>query len=460
VSAGSSRIPVAIVTNWLGMGGTEKSLVSFATTLDRERFDVRVVVVRGDGPRRPELDAAGIPTYVVDQDADRLSAALGGVQVAHVFRTGLTERAVPAACRAAGVPHLIETNVFGRVDASSDEQQFDCHLFVGKMCAWRYRKRQDLWEPDFDARHRVLHWPIDLKRLRALAPPREEAKRALGLDPSRPVVGRIGRADDTKWRRLLVDMVPDLVRLVPEAQVMLVGATADKRRRLRRLGFDDRVAFVDTTVDEKETVTRLAACDVFITAAEIGESYSVAISEAMALGLPVVSCSTPWVDNGQIEQIDQGVTGHVADHPLAFAEACADLLRDPEKAAAFGRAAARKADLLMDRIVLTRQLESLYEAVVAGPLEPDPAWTPPPGEVDDFGAEYARRLKRSFRPLSRRERGEVELARRAEQVRWAWRAARKVDLRNPEFLLGTIRARGQSVERALRQRVRKVGARS
>ena len=49
-----------------------------------------------------------------------------------------------------------------------------------------------------------------------------------------------------------------------------------------------------------------AACDVFVTAAEIGESHSYAIEEAMALRLPVVTSSTPWVDNAQIEQVDEG----------------------------------------------------------------------------------------------------------------------------------------------------------
>ena len=38
-----------------------------------------------------------------------------------------------------------------------------------------------------------------------------EAKRRLGFDPARPVVGRLGRADDLKWRRLLVSMLPALL---------------------------------------------------------------------------------------------------------------------------------------------------------------------------------------------------------------------------------------------------------
>ena len=346
----------------------------------------------GDGPRRAELEQAGIPVDVANDDPVALEAALRGVDIAHVFRTGLTEPAVPAACRRAGVPHLIETNVFGRIDASSDERQFDCHLFVGKMCAWRYRERVGPAGPSFHDRHRVLHWPVDIPRLRRLAPARADAKAALGLDPERPVVGRIGRDDDSKWRRLLIDMLPRLLELAPETQVLIVGATPEKRRRLRRLGLTDRVVFADTTVDEVEVVQRFCACDVFVTAAEIGESYSVALSEAMALGLPIVTCSTPWVDDGQIEQVDNGSTGYVADRPSAFAEACAELVRDPARARAFGEAGAAKAERLMDRVMLTRQLESLYEGLARDGTAPR-EWIPAPSEVDGFGAEYARRRR-------------------------------------------------------------------
>ena len=68
------------------------------------------------------------------------------------------------------------------------------HLFPSKMCALRYRRRLGLAGPEFHARHRVSHWPVDIVRLRGFAPERGEAKRLLGLDPERPVVARVGRS--------------------------------------------------------------------------------------------------------------------------------------------------------------------------------------------------------------------------------------------------------------------------
>ena len=64
----------------------------------------------------------------------------------------------------------------------------------------------------------------------------EQAQALLGLDASRPTVVRVGREDDRKWGDILVAMVPHLCTLVPEVQVVFVGATAHRRAQLRRAG--------------------------------------------------------------------------------------------------------------------------------------------------------------------------------------------------------------------------------
>jgi glycosyltransferase involved in cell wall biosynthesis len=414
---------VALAVNALGLGGTEKGVQTHALAFDRDRVDVRVVAVHEEGVRREELERAGIEVECAGGDRRRLTELLTGADVVHVTRAGVAEQLVPAACRVAGVEVLVETNVFGAVDASADERSFAAHLFPSKMCALRYRRRLGLAGPEFHARHRVSHWPVDIERLRGLAPDSAEAKRRLGLDPDRPVVARVGRADDRKWRDLIVDMIPPLLELAPEAQLALVGATPAKLRRLDRLGVLERVRLFPPTADEEKLACFYAAADVFVTAAEIGESHSFAIEEAMCLGAPVVTCSTPWVDNGQIEQVDEGMTGHVADHPRPFAEAVASLLADEERCRRYGERAREKADDLFDARQLTRQLERLYEALLEGKSAPA-EWSPSPAEVDDFAADYERRLATSFRRLSEAERREARAEYRRERLRWASRAAR------------------------------------
>ena len=431
-------LDVVLAVNSLGLGGTEKGLVTHALAFDPEAVRVRVVEVQEPGARGADLRAAGIDVACALGDERALARLFDGADVVHVFRSGGCEPLVPAAARAAGVPVLVETNVFGQLDGSADERLFAMHLFVSRFCAMRYRQRLGLAGPSFHERHRVSTWPLDMEQE---LPDRETARLALGLDPRRPVVVRLGRPDERKWRDLLAEMVPALVSAVPDVQVVLVGAPPRAVRRLADLGVLDRVRLVPATTDEDVVRTAHAAADVVVSAAAIGESCSVAIAEAMAAARPVVTSSTPWVDNAQIEQVDEGVTGHVADHPAPFAEAVASLLADPERARAFGAAARAKAEAQHDARTLTRQLETLYAALATGSQPAD--WSPSAADVDAFDAEYALRLGRQFRKLTPDEAAEARCARRTEKLRWIIAAARRLDPQTMRLAASSLSARAR-----------------
>jgi glycosyltransferase involved in cell wall biosynthesis len=410
-----TRPRVALISNALGLGGTEKMLESYATRQDRSRFDVHVIGVYELGERAPGLQAAGIEVSCAEGDGDRLAELLRGTDVAHVFRWGMAEPIVPAACRAAGVARMVETNIFGSVDPTPDEAAFDVHLFVSTMCLLRYRKRVggDA-SAAFHRRHRVLSAPIEHEALAAHAPASKRAARELlGLDPERPVVGRVGRASDTKWRTLVVDMIPPLLEIVPDAQVLLVGATPAKVERLRALGILDRCVLHDPTLDPERLAAFYVACDVFASASEIGESQGIAINEAQSFGVPVVTCSTPWADNAQVEFVEHGRSGWLASSPQSFAEAVADLLRDPARRAAFGEAGRADIARMLSVEDIPARLGALYAELLGGPPAP---WSPDAGDIEAFARDYPRRAKAEFRPLTARERTE----RRTTRLREHW----------------------------------------
>jgi glycosyltransferase involved in cell wall biosynthesis len=409
-------VNVSLVVNELGLGGTEKGLIAHAARFDRSRFLPRIVCVQRLGPRAGELEAAGVAVECAEGDRGRLAELLRGADLVHAWRASPADRTIPRAARDAGVRALVETSIFGLVDSPSSDESLDCRLFFSKSCSLRYQRRTGADLAVFFRANRVLPLPLDAARLRSVAPERREAKRGLGLDPERPVVGRIGRPDDLKWRDLLIDMAPTLIALVPEVQLLLVGATPAKRRRLRRRGVADHCQLKEPVADERALARMYAACDVFVSAAEIGESQGLALAEAMALEVPVVTCSTPWVDNAQLEYVEHDRTGYVANHPRPFAEAVAALLRHPERRRRFGATGRAQIEAALDPTVLTRRLEGLYRAVIAG--EPPPGyWTPGLEELAAFEAGYAARSKAEFRPLTRRERVEARVARERERLR-------------------------------------------
>lgn len=416
----ASRIRVSFVTADLGLGATGKGVVSFATRLDRERFAPQVITWVSGGPREADLTRGDVPLVLGLGDSATMAEALEGSDVVHVFRHGIADQLVPGAVAKAGVPVLIESNIFGARDRSPAESQFACHLLVSMMCFTRYRRQVTPTE-QFAVRHRVLYFPPEAESLRRLAPNRTRACEALGLDPARPVIARVGRAQDLKWRNLLIDMLPVLIRLVPEVQILLVGTTPAKRARLARRGLLDRVRLLDPVAGDENVATLYAASDVVVNASMIGESQGLVIAEAMALGIPVVTCSTPWADNAQIEFVRSGVNGWVANHPREFAEAVADLLLDPERRAAFGEAARAEVDNRLDPAALTGQLQQLYEHHVRGGSVD---WSPTADDIANFERTYPVRSKESFRAATSRERVETLIETTQERGLRRWAGAR------------------------------------
>jgi glycosyltransferase involved in cell wall biosynthesis len=427
---------LAVVCNSFSMGGTAKVAATYALHHDRTRVRVRAIAVTDIGELAAELEAAGIEVLCAHGDPTRLAQQLRGADAVHVHRFGLAEPIVPAACRVAGVQTLVETNVFGAQDTSGDNAQFSAHLFVSQMCAMRYRQRAAIDPESFYRSHRTLYNPVDIDALQRDATPRDDAHALLGLDPDRPTVVRVGREDDRKWGDMLVAMTPHLLELVPDAQIVFVGTTPHRREQLRRLGVLERVRCLRVSSNPQRVAAFFSAADVFASASSIGESFGLAIAEAMALGIPAVTNSTPWADNAQVEVVDSGVNGWVANHPRVFAEAVADLFDDEQRRTDYGTAA-------IDKVRSSwhpAQLERLFEGLIATG-EPPREWTPGIEQQAVFEADYPDRAAAQFRRLSPREQREMRWVSQWERAEWAWRDLRSDPFGNGRMLAGLAGAR-------------------
>jgi N-acetyl-alpha-D-glucosaminyl L-malate synthase BshA len=155
-----------------------------------------------------------------------------------------------------------------------------------------------------------------------------------------------------------VDAVIDVFRLIRRqlsARLILIGDGPDRaaaERQVEGYGLDDHVVFVG---EERDPLRWLSVADLFLLPSG-QESFGLAALEAMACEVPVISSNV----GGLPEIVRNGVTGY-ATLPDALDEMAAravQLIRDPERRRAMGRAGAEmvRADYCADRIV------PLYEA--------------------------------------------------------------------------------------------------
>ena len=166
-------------------------------------------------------------------------------------------------------------------------------------------------------------------RARGPGPGRVEARRALGLDPDRPVVLTVGRLMVQKGHRNLVAAVPELAARFPDLAVVIIGSGylhAQLADQAAALGVGDRVHLVGHRTDARML---LDAADVFVLPSR-QEAMPLAAIEAMDAGLPVVATRVL----GTAEVVVDGETGTLVppEDPAALARAVGELLDDPERA--------------------------------------------------------------------------------------------------------------------------------
>lgn len=194
-----------------------------------------------------------------------------------------------------------------------------------------------------DAAVEVLPPPVDTVRF-APDPAARAAVRARYRLGDAPVVSCVSRLVPRKGQDVLVAALPRIRARVPGARLLLVGG-GPYRDRLRalaaRAGVADAVVATGG-VPAAELAAHHAAGDVFALPCRthLGgldvEGLGIALLEAAASGLPVVAGDS----GGAPETVEAGVTGHVVAgrDVAAVADRVADLLADPARATAMGRA--------------------------------------------------------------------------------------------------------------------------
>ena len=351
----------------LGLGGTEKTAFLLACGLLRNgRFEPAVWSPQ-DGPRAAALRESGVTLFLGCDAATALQRF--APQIAHLHRAGWPQpdfmRSVRAGLRflsdGTHLPRIVETNVFGRHDPSPGGKLIDCTLFVSHFCARRFASVEN--RLTVMPRYGVLYNPVDTdffgKHCRA--PERR--------DYASPVLGRISRPDKGKWSQLALAMLPHLARMRPDFCFHVVGGIPEAEDFVREHALEAQVRFLAPVQYEGELAAFLDELSVLAHANDTGESFGLVIAEAMAAGLPVVTHPCGGLkDNAQLELVEHGVTGLVADNAEEYASAVAWLFAHPEEARRMGRAGRSKAGRLYAVDVVVRQLEAVYAALLAGKM--------------------------------------------------------------------------------------------
>ncbi|WP_275399778.1 glycosyltransferase family 4 protein, partial [Enterococcus faecium] len=103
-------------------------------------------------------------------------------------------------------------------------------------------------------------------------------------------IGYVGRISETKGWDILIHSFNDLVKIIPDLHLVMVGNGPQEKQALeliQRLGLEDKIERKDL-LPQEELASIYSSLDLFIFPSKASESLGLVGLEAMACGVPVV----------------------------------------------------------------------------------------------------------------------------------------------------------------------------
>jgi glycosyltransferase involved in cell wall biosynthesis len=203
----------------------------------------------------------------------------------------------------------------------------------------------------------VVYNAVDVERAAVPAPP--GLREQLGGSETRPLVLTPARLDAQKGHPVLLEAIAEL----PGPLFLFAGEGPERaalESRAQRLGVADRVRFLGRREDVPQL---LAACDVFALPS-LYEGSSLAVLEAMAAGIPIVSSAI----GGTEELIDDGRSGLLVPpgDAGALAAALRKVVEDPELRRSLVAGARRRVDAGLRREQMASRVVDVYRELLHG----------------------------------------------------------------------------------------------
>ena len=372
VAATTGRMRVMHVLNTLQTGGAEYLVLNIAKSHDRERFELLVCSLGGDGEIGDELRKLGIPVFVFNrrQGLDPLLVPklvrlirrervkmVHSHNVAPWLYAGMAARMSMAGVQ---VCHTEHSNLFTEQKALKKAEKLLARMSKAVICDGEDVRRQLVDEQGLSPRNVVtILNGVDTALYARPVADRAKARKALGLADDTPVVATVARLEPVKDQATLLRAFEKVGAALPEARLVLVGdgsLRGDLEQQARRPDLAGRVIFLGRRADISDL---LPLFDVFALTS-VSEGLPLTVLEAMAAGLPCVATSVGAVPEAVIE----GQTGMLVSpgDTDGLTAALTRLLRDPGLRRQMGVEAQKRARAHFDLRVMTRRYEDLYLA--------------------------------------------------------------------------------------------------
>jgi len=382
------RVRILRIVTRLNTGGPARHLLALSRALDSNKYE-QCLVAGLEGPgedsMRPFVEAQGVHVTAVPEMVG--TARVGPRDVLAVARIRKLIRDFR--------PDIVETHttkagIVGRLAARLESSPIVLHIYhghgldghLGAIKTWMARHTERVLARMSDRLVAVsAHVKSDLVKYKVASPDhisvvepgldlaamvrcrqdRGALRRELGLGPSVPIVGIVGRLAAVKNHRLFLDAAAGVLAIRSDVHFLVVG-DGELGPEIRALahgrGLMERLMFTGWRYDLPRIYADL---DVLVSCSN-NEGMPFAIIEAMAAGCPVVATRV----GGVSDLVDDQITGLLVPPAQAapLVAATVRLLADGDLAHTLARSAATDAGVRFNTARMASDMDALYTALL------------------------------------------------------------------------------------------------
>ncbi len=186
---------------------------------------------------------------------------------------------------------IIETSPFSLFTPET-EKFLDYKLFVSKTSLLKF-----LWKfksPNI-TKYDYLYNPLDTELLewyRINNTEKQKEREKIWIKKCDFVIWKVWRADLWKRDDTIIDIVPLLVKDIPNLKIVIRALPRYKLKKIKRLWLEKYFVLLPESVNEKEIANTYQIMDVMLHTSRIWESFWIALAEWMFYWLPVLTTDT------------------------------------------------------------------------------------------------------------------------------------------------------------------------
>jgi len=236
---------------------------------------------------------------------------------------------------------IIEHNIWDR--ATAYQKYVDVTCLMSHFGQWRFQTTSSM---DRSIKKIVVPNPIDTETFYSENQSNINLFKEKHNIPTEAVIlGRVGQAYLGKWSPLTLASFYSLAKKLEDLYLVLRGVPCEMKDLINKFpqNIIDRIIILPFLSDDE--LRRLySTIDIFIHTAKQGETFGNVLVESMLCETPVVTLSTPYKDNAQVEVVKHDVGGLVASSYRDFVEAIFQLYSMPSQRERYGEEGRKRAE--------------------------------------------------------------------------------------------------------------------